>query len=182
MNLLVVTLIALSLSMDAFSLAISIGTIGFDKSKCLLLSLSVGIFHFFMPMVGSFLGTNFINHFNINSEFLSGIIFAYISLQMIKEFFLESREEFKMNFLGIILFAFGVSLDSFGVGFTMNEKIVELTNAFLIFSLFSFIFTYVGLNLGKVLKRIIGNYSILFGGIIMLLLSIINFVNFCSLN
>ena len=168
--------------MDAFSLALSIGTMAFSKKYCFLLSACVGIFHFFMPLIGSFLGVSFIKYFHININFLSGIIFAYIAIQMLKEFFNEDKEDFKMNFISIIIFALGVSLDSFGIGFTMINAHDVLLRNILIFSIFSFIFTYLGLSLGKILNKLVGTYSILFGVLIMLLLSIINFVNFCAFN
>ena len=43
----VIFLLAIGLSMDAFSLAILYGTLGFTKHKMFILSIIVGIFHFF---------------------------------------------------------------------------------------------------------------------------------------
>ena len=48
-------LMAIGLSMDAFSLAIIYGTNGIDRKKIILLSLVVGIFHFIMPNLGGYL-------------------------------------------------------------------------------------------------------------------------------
>ena len=80
----------------------------------------------------------------------------------------------------MIIFAFGVSLDSLGVGMTLDMKSSIFWFSPLMFALCSFIFTFVGLTLGKVLNKIVGNFAILFGAIIMMLLAMINFVNFCS--
>ena len=46
---------AIALSLDAFSLAIIYGTVLKEKRTILILSLAVGIFHFFMPFLGYFL-------------------------------------------------------------------------------------------------------------------------------
>ena len=51
-----VILMAISLSMDAFSLSLVYGTFGIDKKNKILLSLIVGCFHFVMPLFGMFIG------------------------------------------------------------------------------------------------------------------------------
>lgn len=178
MSLLVIFLIAISLSMDAFSLALSIGVASFPIKKCFLLSLVVGIFHFFMPIYGSLIGNTFIDRLNINTNFLSGVIFVYIAVQMFREYLSDEEICFNLKFLNILIFAFGVSLDSFAVGFTMDIKII----APVIFSLFSFFFTFLGLLIGKFMNKIMGSVAILLGVTIMTVLSIINFVNFWYFN
>ena len=50
----VVLLIGVSLSMDAFSLALIYGTYGLSRRNEIILSIIVGLFHFFMPLVGLF--------------------------------------------------------------------------------------------------------------------------------
>ena len=54
-------LIGISLSMDAFSLALLYGTYGLAKNEEITLSIIVGLFHFFMPLIGLFFG-NMIFH------------------------------------------------------------------------------------------------------------------------
>ncbi len=180
MNLLIIFLIAIALSMDAFSFSLSFGTLNLKYSKIVLLSLSVGIFHFFMPILGSILGSYFIEFLNIDISLLTGIIFLYIAIEMFKEFNNDEHEELKLNTFGVLTFALGVSLDSFGVGFTIYEDFNLLLLSSIIFSICSTLFTFAGLNIGKILNKIFGSYAILIGSLVMLGLAIINFVNFCS--
>ena len=49
MNIYILLLIGISLSMDSFSFALTIGTYYNNKKDFLLYSLIVGVFHFFMP-------------------------------------------------------------------------------------------------------------------------------------
>ena len=56
MEIFFVLMIALSLSMDAFSLALAYGTLEMNKSDRNLLSIIVGMFHYFMPLFGMFIG------------------------------------------------------------------------------------------------------------------------------
>ena len=50
--MLLVFLMAISLSMDAFSLALAYGTLGMSNKDKIILSLVVGIFHLIMPLLG----------------------------------------------------------------------------------------------------------------------------------
>lgn len=178
MNLFVIFLIAISLSMDAFSLALSFGTISLEAKTSLFLSSVVGIFHFFMPILGSFFGLLFVTHCHVDAHFLSGIIFLYIAVLMFKDYREGDEENFKLSLLGIIIFAFGVSLDSFGVGFALNSFGGSRFVAPAVFSLVSFSFTFAGLTLGRKLNSLIGSYSVLFGASIMTILAILNFIHF----
>ena len=62
MNIILVFLIAISLSMDAFSLALAYGTNSLNKKEIRTLSTIVGIYHFFMPIIGMLIG-NYITKF-----------------------------------------------------------------------------------------------------------------------
>ena len=169
--------IAVSLSMDAFSLALSIGTLKFPKRVNLALALLVGAFHFVMPLLGTFLGKIFVQSVAVDVHVLSGVIFLYIALLMFKDF-RKDDEPFKLSLLSSLLFAFGVSLDSFCVGFALQLDIASGMKSFVIFSLFSSGFTYLGLNLGSALNSIVGEYSVLFGASIMTVLGVLNICQF----
>ena len=54
--MLAILVIAVSLSMDAFSLSLVYGTLNLEKKTIILQSLIVGLFHFFMPRIGIYVG------------------------------------------------------------------------------------------------------------------------------
>ena len=60
MSLLIVILVAISLSMDAFSLSLAYGTLDLEKKSINLLSLIVGSYHFIMPLLGMWFGNKLI--------------------------------------------------------------------------------------------------------------------------
>lgn len=164
--------------MDAFSLALSVGTLGLSKKEINLLSVIVGVFHFFMPLLGTALGYIFVTNVHVDANILAGIIFMYIAIQMFKDFKNDEEERFELTYIGMLLFAFGVSLDSFGVGFALHLARREIVKCFSIFTLVSGIFTFLGLKLGKYLTSVVGEYSILFGSILMTILAMLNFFHF----
>ena len=73
-------LIAVSLSMDAFSLSLIYGTYGLSKSSVNVLSLVVGVFHFFMPLLGLLFGSIIVKYFVFDLSFMVGIIFMIIGI------------------------------------------------------------------------------------------------------
>lgn len=172
MSLTVILLIAIGLSMDAFSLAIIYGTLNLKKKMCKLMSIMVGIFHFFMPILGYILGKLVLNIIKINPEILTGMIFIILAIEM----FLSLKKEEKLISLtslpAVCIFALTVSLDSFSIGIGLCAVSTNIFLACLFFSIISGLFTYLGVNIGKKLSTKFGNVATLFGTIILFLLGI----------
>ena len=173
MNLLLVIVVAISLSMDAFSLALAYGTINLDKKQNLYLSIIVGIYHFFMPIIGFSIGKVILNFININPDIIVCIILIFIGIEMIFESFKKEEKVKKLNVLEMLIFGFAVSIDSFSVGIGIMAFHTNPILCFTIFSIASFMFTYFGLNLGKKINEIIGKMSTIIGGIILIIIGII---------
>lgn len=166
-------LIGISLSLDAFSLALSFGTNEIENKYEFMLSTIVGIFHFFMPLIGLTIGKIVLNAFNINPNILIGIILLILAFSMIKEMFTNDTYSFSKTFFGMILFAFSVSFDSFSTGIGLYAITTEIYLASIIFSIFSFSFTYIGLVIGKYAKKRLGTIAELLGVIILLFMGIV---------
>ena len=167
-----IIIVAIGLSMDAFSLAILYGTLNFNNRKVLTLSTSVGIFHFFMPLLGSLIGVIVLKVLPVSPNTVVGIIFFIISIEMITSLFKKEEVVDLKGIFAIILFAFTVSIDIFSVGiglFTISSNNILAVS---IFSLVSFLFTLVGLKAGGKLTEMFGKCSTLLGGIILFLVSI----------
>ena len=77
MKIITIILIAISLSMDAFSLALIYGTQGIPKKHKLLLATIVGLYHLIMPLIGLTIGKYIenriifrdYNKLNVNNDF-----------------------------------------------------------------------------------------------------------------
>lgn len=143
-------LIGISLSMDAFCL--SIGAKKMIKRKYdTLYGICVGIFHFFMPILGLSTKRLVDNIFFIsnNSLFVIVIIFIIIGLVVDKD-----DKPLKI-ILNPLLFSLAVSIDSYSIGLSVNKD--EILVAAIIFSITSFIFTVFGLKLGN---KIYNNFKL----------------------
>lgn len=168
-----VFLIAISLSMDAFSLSLLFGTEGIKRKDKITLSLIVGMYHFIMPLIGLSIGTFITRKVVINTNILVGIILLLISLEMIISSIKEKEEKFLISIPGYLLFGLSVSIDSLTTGIGLTAITNNYLLSSLIFCIASSLFTFLGLNLGNILNQKYGKTSTMLGGIILLTLGII---------
>lgn len=162
--------------MDAFSLSIVYGTLNLSKKIKNFLSVTVGIFHFIMPLLGSLLGLFIVNHIISNPDILVAIIFTILSIEMlfnIKELD-EEKKDFK-NLVNAFIFGFSVSIDSFSVGIALGTHNENIYLAGTLFAITSFIFTFLGLNIGKFLTLKFGKIANIIGSILLLVLALTYF-------
>ena len=170
-------IMAIGLSMDAFSLSIVYGTRMLNKKIQRFLSITVGIFHFIMPILGSIIGNFIVNYIIPNPDNLVGIIFLILSIEMllnIKDLDKE-KKDFK-NLFDAFLFGFSVSIDSFSVGIALGSHNKNIIVSGIFFSTISFLFTYFGLTLGEKLTIKFGKIANVIGSILLLVLSITYFL------
>lgn len=170
--------IAVALSMDTFSLSLGIGTGSISKKRCFFFSIIVGIMHFIMPLIGSFLGNKIVEIFMLKSNFLLGIILIYLAITMIIEIIKPNEKPKNMNILNMFLFAIGVSIDSFSTGIGLSAITNNMFIAVMIFSITSFCFTYIGLLIGKYASHLLGVYATIFGAILLIFIGIFHLCKF----
>lgn len=172
MSFLLISLVAISLSMDTFSLSLTYGMLNIEKKHMILISICVGIFHFFMPIFGNLFGKIIFKIIPIEENVLIAIVFLTISVEIIFSLLKDQGTNVIKNIFDILLFSFTVSIDSFATGtcidvFNTNKIIVSL-----IFMIFSFSFTFFGLFIGKYIHNKIGKISEIIGIIMLISLSI----------
>lgn len=174
MTIFIIVLVAVSLSMDAFSLALAYGTLNLDKKNILYLSVIVGIYHFIMPILGMFIGSKLLPFLPIKPSFIVFIILTFIGVQMVIETKKSEKELRKMDFFQLLMFGLAVSIDSFSVGIGLNTISDNVLLCAFIFSIVSLMFTFLGLVLGKKINLILGKVSTLIGGIILIIIGLIS--------
>ncbi len=160
--------------MDTFSLSIIYGTLNIDKKRIILLSIIVGLFHFFMPLIGTVIGSVIMSHLPVGADILEGIIFLVLGIQMLIS--LNKDEEIKAinGMFSMLLFGFTVSIDSLTVGVGLEAITKNYFLASFTFMIISFLFTMIGLIIGKKLSERFGRRAIILGSIILLILAMIH--------
>lgn len=172
-ELLILLIIGICLSIDAFSISTVIGIYNLPTKKIIKTSITVGIFHFIMPIIGVIFSYQITKYLSIQTDLILGLILLLISLQMFIEYIKPSNKEITLNKFGILLFAFGVSLDSFSVGLGLRAITNNLLLSSTVFSVVSFSFTFLGLTIGKYINKVLKKYSYLLGTIFLFILGII---------
>ncbi len=172
MSLFIVFLIGISLSMDAFSLALAYGTQKLSNKQISILSIIVGIYHLIMPLLGLLVGKKIINLLSIKTNVLVFIVLFLIGIEMIIESFKEDAVINKINLWEMLIFGFAVSIDSFSLGLSLKTIYENYLISALIFSVLSALFTYIGLKLGKYINQRVGPISTLIGGITLIIIGL----------
>ena len=171
MQILTLILIGLSLSIDAFTLSMAYGLLKVPKKQIILTSLSVGLFHFFMPLIGFSINTKLDKYIEINEKLVLTIILILILIEMIKSFN-EENEYHELKLTTILTFSFLVSIDAFTLGLGLEYITNDIYSSSLIFMSLSGIFTFLGFNLGKYTRTKFKKYSKLVSIIVLLLITV----------
>lgn len=166
-------IIALSLSMDAFSLALAYGTLRLKKREMLELSIIVGCFHFIMPLLGMWIGMNLMEFFSINPYWVVFLVLLFIGIEMILDSFKQKEKMKHMHFVERLLFGFAVSVDSFSIGIGLRAITSHVIIGCFLFSMCAFFFTYLGAYLGSYLHQKLGSIATFIGGLLLVIIGIV---------
>ena len=165
-----IILIGISLSIDAFSLAFTIGLNSKSNISYKKYSFIVCLFLFFMPLLGFILKELIINKivYIPNKEILNVVlIFLIFSILFDKN---ENKE-----LINPFIFALSVSIDSSIMGLTLKKYnlIFSITS----FSIISYIFTLIGFKMSIKLKSHFKDYSKIISIFILMIILAYNLLN-----
>lgn len=166
--------VGIALSMDTFSLSLGIGTLGVTVKKIIIISSIVGVMHFIMPLCGLIIGQQILKIIYINPNYLVSGILLFLALLMFKDLLHEKEQYFGLSFLEIFIFSISVSIDSFTTGIGLNALTLHPILAAIIFSFCSFIFTFLGLTIGKYSYQKLGRYATIFGILLLIIVAILH--------
>lgn len=162
-------IIAFALSMDAFSLGIGVGMVGIRLREIVKVSITIGLFHIMMPVVGIVVGAYLSDLVGDIAVFIGGGVLMLIGLHMLWNGLVHSDQKsmLKTKGFGLLLFAFSVSLDALTVGFSFGLIEVNKVLAISLFGIMGAAMSYFGLLLGRSVGGWLGDYSELVGGLIL---------------
>ena len=162
--------IAMALSMDAFSVALSFGIYEKKHFNYMKLSLLVGLLHFIMPLLGSLTNYIALKNIVISGNKLMGLILFILSIDMVYN--LIKKEDFIFSSNKLFLLSLSVSIDSYFTGIGIYGITNNPILSFIIFSLISFCFTLLGCYIGLLGKKYFRRISNLLALLILFLLSV----------
>ena len=172
MNSVEIFLIAISLSCDAFAVALSKGlcTNKIKIKNILTIGLYFGIFQAIMPIIGYYLSKNFGIYLIKYSHLIGFVILSLIGIMM----FLEKREEGNdlYTFKIMLPLAIGTSIDALAVGVTFSLVLDSISNSAILIGFTTFILSSLGVVIGYRIKNSINIPAKKIGGIILILLGL----------
>ncbi len=180
MNLAVVLGIAVALAMDAFAVAIGISLMmgGCSTRQMLRLSLSFGLFQFFMPVLGWLAGHAVRRRIQKFDHWIAAGLLLFVAVKMIKEALEKKRDGADAGSCPdmtrgrhLLMLSLATSLDALAVGLGLAALNVPVVYPSLVIGLVAFLLTAAGTKLGPLLGRWAGKWAEIAGGVVLLVIA-----------
>ena len=169
-------LIAIALAMDAFSVSLTKGFTlkNITKSQALWFGIFFGGFQALMPVLGWLGGIQLEWLITTFAPWVAFILLLLIGSNMIRESFSNDEEDSsdKFSFKELTLLAIATSIDAFAVGITYAVLKTDILIPIIMIGVTAFIFTLIGLYLGKKIGNYFGDKFEILGGVILILLGL----------
>ncbi len=175
MSILSISLIALGLAMDAFSVAICKGLSmkKFELKKSVIIGLYFGIFQGIMPIIGYLLGGTFADVIEKYDHWIAFGLLLFIGINMIREAFDKDEEvNDKVDFKSMIWLAIATSIDALTVGITFSFLKVNIWFAALLIGMITYILSIIGVIIGSKFGAKYKAGAEVTGGIILIIMGI----------
>ena len=169
-------LIAIGLSMDAFSVSICKGltTKKFSWRMALVCGLWFGFFQALMPIIGYFLGAQFQEMIEAYDHWIAFCLLFLIGANMIREavWGKEESQDGSLGFKTMLLLAIATSIDALAVGVSFACIRVKLWSSVIVIGLTTFAFSVLGVKIGNVFGSKYEKSAGIIGGIILILIGL----------
>lgn len=171
-------LIAVGLSMDAFSVSVCKGltTKKFSWRMALTCGLWFGGFQALMPLIGYFLGAQFESFIDSFAHWIAFGLLFLIGANIIREAFWGDKEEGEnssaLDLKTMLLLAVATSIDALAVGVSFACIQVNIWIAVLLIGVTTFLFAVLGVKIGNVFGSKYEKSAGIAGGIILILIGL----------
>ena len=169
-------LIAVSLAMDAFAVSVSNGLIlpNVKKRDAVTFGLYFGLFQFFMPVIGYFLGSKLTKYVKQFDHWIAFILLGIIGFNMIKESFSDDEDDIPkekeiLKVKNMTMLAIATSIDALAVGVTFAFiGNISIFFACSVIGIVAFALSYAGLMIGKKIGPFFKTYAERIGGLVLI--------------
>ncbi len=185
MSIIELFLIAVGLSMDAFAVSISNGTVIRNRKKAVFAALMFGVFQAGMPVIGYFLGSAFAEIISRYAPIIALGVLGFIGGKMIVESIGDLRRKdngqqessLKEPSIGtIMLQAVATSIDALVVGVSFAAMSVNIIPAVIFIGVVTFAISLVGVFGGVKFGQLLGAKASLMGGIVLVGIGLKTFI------
>jgi manganese efflux pump family protein len=170
--------IAFGLAMDAFAVAIAVGSrhTHLKFRPVFRLSFHFGLFQFLMPIIGWLLGSQLEKYLKDYDHWIAFLLLAFIGGKMIKESFETHQHEQERTDLtrkwSLMMLSVATSIDALAVGLTFALLDYSIWSSSAIIGVVACGMTIIGMFLGKRLGDRFGKRMELVGGLVLLIIGV----------
>lgn len=175
MGILALSLVALGLAMDAFSVAICKGLAmkKMELKKSVIIGLYFGAFQGIMPIIGYLLGSSFSEKIVEYDHWIAFGLLILIGINMIREAFDKDEEvNDKVDFKSMIWLAIATSIDALTVGVTFSFLEVNVWFAALLIGITTYVLSVLGVMIGSKFGAKYKAGAEATGGVILILMGV----------
>jgi putative Mn2+ efflux pump MntP len=172
--------LAVALAMDAFAVSIGVSLMmgGCSTRQMLRLSLSFGLFQFFMPVLGWLAGHTVEKHIRTFDHWIAAGLLLFVAVKMIKEAVEKSRDGAAPGSCPdmtrghrLLMLSLATSMDALAVGLGLGALGVAVVYPAVVIGLVAFTMTAAGTKLGPVLGRWAGRWAEIAGAVVLLVIA-----------
>ncbi|GAV22195.1 manganese efflux pump MntP [Carboxydothermus pertinax] len=168
-----ITLLAVALGTDSFSLCVGLGMGRIKRQEIIALSLTVLVYHIVMPILGWYAGDLTGRFLGRVATYIGAAILIYLGYKMIRQGLSpeDKLPTINYNLAGLLIIGLSVSMDALSVGFTLGTVKVNLWLVALTTGIIAGLMTLAGLITGRRVSKVFGERAQLVGGLILLLIA-----------
>ncbi len=175
-----IIILAVSLSMDAFAVALCKGLAlkKINLKNCLIVGAWFGAFQGLMPLIGYLLGNTFAEKITSIDHWIAFVLLALIGGNMIKESLSKEEEccDDSLGFKTMLVMAIATSIDALAVGvsfaFTDFNPDWFVYIAFILIGIITFTLSSIGVKIGNIFGTKYKSKAEFAGGAILILLGL----------
>ncbi len=174
MSFVTILLLALSLSADAFAVAIGTGITQdkVHKKQAISMAMTFGVFQAMMPIIGFYLASLFSSVMNSYDHWIAFILLGYIGSNMIYDGWKRwDKDNIGKNIFSIrslLILGIATSIDALAVWISLTASTSDILFPASIIGIVTFIMTYLGVNFGKKFAKHMGSRAEIIGWLILI--------------
>lgn len=172
MDILTLIFIAIGLSMDSFAVSVSNGlTIKNLKfGYAVLIAIFLSVFQGLTPVLGWLIGTKIEQLIADYDHWIAIMLLGIIGIKMIIDGIRSNGEQniVKLSIMILLAQSVATSIDAFVIGISFAVLKIEIITPIILIGITTYLFSMIGLRIGKFLGYKTGKMATILGGIVLI--------------
>ncbi len=168
-----IVIISIGLAMDASAVSLAAAAAGFAKDgrARFRLSFHFGLFQFFMPVLGWFMGIAFVSYFKAVDHWIAFGLLGFVGGRMIMEGLdrsVETQKKDPSKGMTMVMLSVATSIDALAIGLSLALLDVNIWYPSLMIGVITCAMSLLSIQIGMRLGVLFGKRMEIFGGIILI--------------